>query len=67
LRSSAAAKAQSIEIKLKILLLLLRKSWLTPAKAKVGTSYDDGYATEGIPMIERNVWNMDLYAIKKLK
>ena len=30
-------------------------------------NYDEGYAINGIPMIEINVWNMDLYANKKIK
>jgi len=29
--------------------------------------YEEGYGVEGIPMIEINVWNMDLYANKKIK
>jgi DNA polymerase type B, organellar and viral len=29
--------------------------------------YEEGYAMEGIPLIEINVWNMDLYANKKIK
>jgi hypothetical protein len=29
--------------------------------------YDEGYAIEGIPVVEINVWNMDLYANKKIK
>ena len=29
--------------------------------------YEEGYAIEGIPMVEIITWNMDLYANKKIK